>query len=230
MILHFDTLFLFPATQQGTGTGSPQLGLRGNRRESAQRTVWGYSQGRHLAVQVGQQAGSRLREEDPRAWHQFPADGEHSALPGGGQEIRRARGGNIPNCRFVRASQYSTSHPIALCPGSHCKLDILSFQLSIFFMLYVLNRRKSIPSTLALLWAPRCLRRTNASSPKNSSALMRVNLTCRWASTRAPPNRAMVASATRATCNLAINTLQRTHTQTHTHKRTHTQPSTPKNN
>lgn len=53
------------ATQQGTGTGSAQLGVRRDWREGPQRAVRGHSQGRHLAVQAGQQTGPRIGEEDP---------------------------------------------------------------------------------------------------------------------------------------------------------------------
>jgi len=109
------------ATQQGTGTGSAQLGVRRHRREGAQRAVRGHPQGRHLAVQAGQQAGPRLGEEDPGARHQLPADGEHPALPGGGQEVRRARRGDLPDGRSLRAPQHPPGHPLPLRPWTHRK-------------------------------------------------------------------------------------------------------------
>jgi len=112
--------------------------------------------------------------------------------------------------------------------GRIVSLEHQYFLVYMFLISYALYRRKSIRNSLVPLWAQRWQKRTSVPSPRSSSVLMRVNSTCRWASTRVPLNRAMVASATHAICKLAISTLQ--HTHTHKHTKSHTQTSTPKTN
>lgn len=109
------------ATQQGTREGGVDMDFRCVGRESAVRWIRGHSEGWTSPVQIGQQIDSGFGEEDPRAWHQFPADGECATLPGGHQEVRCARGGDFPNGRSIRTTQYSTSHIVFVFAGQNCK-------------------------------------------------------------------------------------------------------------
>lgn len=86
-----------PAPQQGSGTGGPHMGVCRSGRESPVGPIRRHSARRSSALPTGQQTDRGIGQEDPGAWNQLPADGECAALPGGHQEVRRPRRGDLPD-------------------------------------------------------------------------------------------------------------------------------------
>lgn len=186
-------------TQQGTGIRGLQLDLPGAGRARTERGIRGCPAGWSGSLQPHEQVDPRMHKEDPNERYQLPVDGKYPTVSSGSEELRSTSRGNFPNGWSFREEEYPTS------TGGQIWLDDCHWRyFSRWFCLSSPSdgSPKNTLNSRDHRWDQKWPTRMKGRSRTLSWGRTRVNLTCKWATTKGPPNLDTVVSATHVTCKI----------------------------